>query len=68
MGDIFIISKKAVPITDMNGNVITVRTMKVGKALVTEVNNNHSICKIIERDESEPDAIKRGCTAKKTDE
>ena len=68
VGDIFIISKKAVPITDMNGNVITVRTMKVGKALVTEVNNNHSICKIIERDESEPDAIKRGCTAKKTDE
>ena len=68
VGDIFVIFKKGVPITDMNGKVITVRTMEVGKALVTEVNNNHSICKIIDRDNSEANAIKRGCTAKKTDE
>ena len=68
VGDIFIISKKAVPITDMDGKVITVRTSKVGKALVTEVNKSYSICKIIERNESEPDSIKRGCTAQKTDD
>ena len=49
----------------MDGKVITVRTTKIGKALVTEVNDNHSICKIVERDDSEADAIKRGCIAKK---
>ena len=68
VGDIFAIFKKGVPITDMNGKVITVRTVEIGKALVTEVNNNHSICKIIEKDDSEANAIKRGCTAKKIDE
>ena len=66
VGDMFVISKKAVPITDMDGKVITVRTSEVGKALVTEVNKSYSICKIIERNES--DSIKRGCTAKKTDD
>ncbi|MBR2179619.1 MAG: hypothetical protein IJ862_04395 [Selenomonadaceae bacterium] len=68
VGDIFAIFTKSVPITDMDGKVITVRTTEVGKALVTEVNKNHSICKIIKRDDSDPNAIKRGCTAKKTDE
>ena len=68
VGDILVISKKAVPITDMDGKVVTVRTTEVGKALVTEVNKNHSICKIIERKDSESDSIKRGCTAQKTDD
>ena len=68
VGDILLISKKAVPITDMEGKIITVRTTEVGKALVTEVNKNHSICKIIERKDSESDSIKRGCTAQKTDD
>lgn len=66
VGDIFLIFKEDIPITDMNGKVITVRTIKVGKALVTEVNDNHSICKIVERESSEADEIKRGCIAKKT--
>ena len=68
VGDIFIISTKGVPIKDMDGTVITVKTTEVGKAMVTEVNKDHSICKIIERKDSENNSIKRGCTAQKTDE
>ena len=68
VGDIFIIFDKGVPITDMEGKIITVKTTESGKALVTEANEGHSVCKIIERNETETEVIKRGCTAKKSDD
>ena len=61
--EILIVSKEGVPITNLEGKIIAVKTMILGKLKIVEVNDGYSICKIIEQSNTEE--IKRGCIAKR---
>ena len=62
-GEILNVSKEGIPIKNMEGKIIAVKTMALGKLEVQEVNEGYSICKIIVKTASEE--IKRGCIAKR---
>ena len=62
-GDILEVLKEGIPITNMEGKIIAMRTTVLGKIQVKSVSSGYSICQIIER--TNTGVIKRGVTAKR---
>ena len=60
--DVLNVVKKE-PVKNMSGQIITYKSAIIGKLEVQTVDNNFSICKIIEQ--NTPSSVKRGCIAEK---
>lgn len=62
-GELLQVFKEGAPIYGTNGEIITTRTIELGKIKITEVNDNHSIGKII--DKGNQGSIERGSLVKR---
>ena len=61
VGELLQVYKEGTPIYGTNGEIITTRTIELGKIKITEVNDNHSIGKLVDKNAQ----IDRGALVKR---